>query len=298
MKNIKYKARNSKEIKIEQVPGDQNLNFLYSNSIGKYVLELIVKHKFVSKIFGWLMDTKFSSRFIDSFIDEYGININLYKKGKNGFRTFNDFFTRKLKEIPINNNKNNVISPGDGKILVYQNINSDQNLKVKNNILNVNKILKNKKLAAIFDGGSIALLRLAPVDYHRFHFPISGTVGASTYINGDLYSVSPIALRKRESIFFENKREFTIIENEEFGKVIYCEVGATFVGSIVQTYQEGKIEQADEKGFFKFGGSTIILMFEKDKILFDKELLENTKMSYETEIRFGDVIAKKGEKDD
>ena len=234
------------------------------------------------------MDTFFSKFLIPSFVQKYDIVLSKYKNSN--YNTFNEFFTRELKDNNISKDKSKILSPADGKILVYQNIDSKQHFKIKNDSLDINKILKNNKLAKVFKNGSIAIIRLAPVDYHRFHFPISGEIGASTEINGDLYSVSPISIRIKPNVFFENKREFSLIQNKDFGRIAYCEVGATFVGSIIQTYKSGRIEQGDEKGFFKFGGSTVILIFEKNKVTFDTDLIENTQAGIETKINIGEQI--------
>ena len=150
--------------------------------------------------------------------------------------------------------------------------------------------LKNDSLAAIYSDGSLILLRLCPTDYHRYHFPLSGTVSPEVIINGDLFSVSPIALRDMADVFLVNKRNYIILANRRFGDVIMSEIGATMVGSIVQTYKGNKVEKGQEKGFFKFGGSSIILFFKKGSILIDDDLLENTANGLETEVKMGERI--------
>jgi len=144
-----------------------------------------------------------------------------------------------------------------------------------------------------FKEGSLIIVRLCPTDYHRFHFPASGTVISHRKIEGDLYSVSPIALRKKIELLCLNKREITLINTPEFGKIIYSEVGATMVGSIIQTYTHNKVNKAQEKGYFKFGGSTVVLIFEKNKIKIDKDFLENTQNGLETAVLMGNQIAVK-----
>jgi phosphatidylserine decarboxylase len=131
---------------------------------------------------------------------------------------------------------------------------------------------------------------LVPPDYHRFHFPVSGKVLLSKKIDGDYYSVNPLALREKAEIFFLNKREYSIISNPLFGNVIMAEVGATMVGSIVQTFEGNMVNKGEEKGYFKFGGSTVVLLIEKNKINIDQDLLKNTENGYETTIKMGERI--------
>jgi phosphatidylserine decarboxylase len=148
-------------------------------------------------------------------------------------------------------------------------------------------------LAKKYKDGAMAIVRLAPADYHRFHFPASGKVSASKAINGHYFSVSPLALQRSLKIFCENYREYCILESPTFGDILISDVGATMVGSIIQTYKaNSEIEKGDEKGYFAFGGSTLVLLFEKGKADFDADLTSNTKKGFETTIRMGEQIAK------
>ncbi|HYQ56234.1 MAG TPA: phosphatidylserine decarboxylase, partial [Draconibacterium sp.] len=140
--------------------------------------------------------------------------------------------------------------------------------------------------------GEMAIVRLAPPDYHRFHFPASGTASKSIKINGHYFSVSPLALQKSLEIFCENKREYCTLSTEEYGDILIVDVGATMVGSIIQTYEANtQVKKGDEKGYFAFGGSTLVLLFEKGKITFDADLVENTKKGMETTVKVGENIA-------
>ena len=147
-------------------------------------------------------------------------------------------------------------------------------------------------MATKYDGGAMAIIRLAPVDYHRYHFPVSGIASKNTKIKGAYYSVSPLALRQRMRIFCENKREYSIVDSHNYGQVLICDVGATLTGSIIQTYEANStVQKGDEKGYFAFGGSTLIILFEQGKIQFDQDLIENTKGGCETTIKMGEQIA-------
>jgi len=210
---------------------------------------------------------------------------------KQEFNSFNDFFTRKLKNNarPVDTDSTITVSPADGKLLAYADI-SNSDFIIKGYRFDVLSFLNNADLAQNYLDGILVIIRLAPPDYHRFHFSISGSVSPITQIDGDYYSVNPLALRKMTEIFCLNKREFTIVTNPLFGDVVMAEVGATMVGSIVQTYTGNFVNKGEEKGYFKFGGSTVVLLFEKNKIRIDADLLINTLKGYETAIKVGERI--------
>jgi phosphatidylserine decarboxylase len=189
----------------------------------------------------------------------------------------------------VDTNSTVAVSPADGKILAYANI-SNSDFIIKGYRFDIFSFLNNARLAKKYLDGTLVIIRLAPFDYHRFHFPISGNVSPVTRIDGDYYSVNPLALRKMTELFCLNKREFTILSNPLFGDVVMTEVGATMVGSIIQTYTGNFVKKGEEKGYFKFGGSTVVLLFEKNKIRIDKDLLIHTLKGYETGIKEGERI--------
>jgi phosphatidylserine decarboxylase len=271
------------------VAGERWLVWLYHNPVGEATLWALAKRKVVSSVYGYSMDRSSSTKKIQPFVAEFDIDMNIVQQQE--FNSFNDFFTRKLKNNarPVDTNSTVAVSPADGKILAFANIgNSD--FIIKGYRFNVVSFLNNARLAEKYLDGTLVIIRLAPFDYHRFHFPMSGSVSPITRIEGDYYSVNPLALRKMAEIFCLNKREFTIISNPLFGDVVMSEVGATMVGSIVQTYAGSFVKKGEEKGYFKFGGSTVVLLFEKNKIRIDEDLLINTLKGYETAIKAGERI--------
>ena len=133
---------------------------------------------------------------------------------------------------------------------------------------------------------------LCPTDYHRYHFPIDGFVKNDIKIQGDYLSVSPYAVKQNIDIYFNNKRSYSEMDTDNTGTVVMAEIGATMVGSIIQTFEENSpIKKGEEKGYFEFGGSTVILFFEKDKISIDEDILENSKKGFETQVFMGEKIA-------
>jgi len=286
---IQYYDRGSGVLKTEKVAAEKWLVWLYNNPVGQATLWTLVKRKLVSSIYGKMMNSTLSIKKIQPFVKEFDIDLSSAKKQK--FNSFNDFFTRKLKKNarPIDTNSTIIVSPADGKILAYEDI-SNSDFIIKGYQFDILSFLNNDGLAKKYIDGSLVIIRLAPFDYHRFHFPISGKVSSTARIDGDYYSVNPLALRKIIKIFCLNKREYTIISNPLFGNVVMAEVGATMVGSIVQTYTGNFVKKGEEKGYFKFGGSSVVLLFEKDKIRIDNDLLINTLNGYETAIKEGERI--------
>ncbi len=287
---IKYVERTSGEIKIEKVEGEKWLIWLYNNPLGELSLHALVKRKFVSALYGRMMDAPRSSEKIAPFVEKYNINLNETQKQE--FNSFNNFFVRKLKPgaRDIDTSELVVVSPGEGKILAYEEL-SIQDFLVKGNRFNIYTFLNDSSLAKNYEHGSLLIIRVTPPDYHRFHFPVSGHISVNTKIPGDYYSVSPLALRKIVEVLCLNKREYVKISTNNFGEIIMSEVGATMVGSIIQTYNGDTAVKGEEKGYFKFGGSTLVLLFEKGEIDIDDDLLLNTMKHLETEIMMGEQIA-------
>src|SRR5436189_82804 len=155
------------------------------------------------------------------------------------------------------------------------------------------KLLKEAALARHYQHGTMVMSRLCPVDYHRFHFPVDGIPEKARIINGPLFSVNPIALRENIHIFSENKRALSKIQSAEFGTVLMLEIGATNVGSIEYTYVPGEpIHKGAEKGFFKFGGSSMITLFEPGKLRLANDLVENSRQFRELYAQMGDRVGR------
>ena len=286
---IQYYERENGQIKTEKVAGEKWLVWLYYNPIGEATLWALAKRKLFSSIYGNMMDRTSSAKKIHPFIEEFDIDMSVAQKQE--FNNFNDFFTRKLKADarPVDTISTVVGSPADGKILAYADI-SNSWFFIKGYRFDLSSFLDNPVLAQKYHDGALLIIRLAPVDYHRFHFPLSGNISVNKKIDGDYYSVNPFALRKKAEIFCLNKREYSILSNPLFGDVVMAEVGATMVGSIIQTFNGSYVNKGKEKGYFKFGGSTVVLLFEKSKIHIDKDLLTNTANGYETTVKMGERI--------
>jgi len=293
---IKYYNRKENKYEIEKVAGEKYLNWSYSSPSGKGLVELLLKKKLFSKLYGHYCDTKLSSRKIKDFVENFDIDMSIYSKTYDEHASFNEFFIRALNKDAriIDKNNNILISPCDGKVSAYENINLNDLVQVKGFTYSLKELLQDNEIYNLYDGGTCLIFRLCPTDYHRFHFIDDGVCSDTTKIKGHYYSVNPVALKSIQKLFCQNKREWSIFSSDNFGDVIYMEVGATCVGSIIQSYSPNtKITKGEEKGYFKFGGSTVILFFKKDTVKIHEDLLAQTQLGFETSVLMGEKIGLK-----
>ena len=292
---IDFFNRYTQSMETEQVYGEGFLRWIYETSLGKVSLHALVKRAVFSKWYGWRMNRAKSRARVAPFVAKYGLDPNDYIAPKGGFTSFNDFFYRKLKPAarPIFDDPNVAVFPADGRHFGFQDVSQMSGFYVKGQRFDLTRLLGSAKLAEQFAKGSLIFSRLCPVDYHRYHFPVAGIPGEAKMLNGSLFSVNPIALQQQLAYLWENKRALTEIESPRFGKGLYLEVGATCVGSMVETYQPNQaMQRGDEKGYFRFGGSTTILMFEPGKVTLDSDLIEWTKKQTEVYAHMGDSLGK------
>jgi phosphatidylserine decarboxylase len=300
MDDVHFIDRKSKKVCVEEIYGRWALSLMYGNSMGARLfawlfLPLIARLAFLSRFYGFLQRRKGSRKKVKPFIQTFGVDVGEFEVSAGSFRSFDDFFIRKLKPEcrPIDMRLDRAVLPADGRYLVCPDVSRAKGFYVKGQEFDVKTFLQDSVLSRRFCDGSMVIARLCPTDYHRFHFPIAGLPSKGRSIHGALYSVNPIALAKKLSIFSENKRVITEIDSPQFGTVLMVEVGATFVGSIHQTYvPERAVEKGDEKGYFSFGGSSIVLLFEKRRIVFDEDLLEGSLRHIEVRGFFGSSLGR------
>lgn len=294
MTDIVYFDRYRNETCVEKVYGDQALKWTYGTLAGKASLHALVKRAIFSHWYGWRMDAAKTKQKVAPFIETYELDASEFADDVADFSTFNEFFYRKLKpeSRPIHSDPSTVVFPADGRHLCVPDLSKAGGLFVKGEMFDIHSLLDDRELSQKYANGSLLMSRLCPVDYHRFHFPAAGTAGATRLINGPLYSVNPIALRQNIHIMTTNKRCVTELQTEQFGTVLVMEIGATCVGGICQTYTEGEaVSKGAEKGYFKFGGSSTIVVFEPGRIQFDADLVENSANQVELYAKMGDRMA-------
>ena len=262
-------------------------------------LQYLFPKRALTEFGGWVANGRWGAItqwIIRRFIRRYGVNMaEAANPEPTAYACFNEFFTRALKPSarPITEPENPrlAVFPADGRHLAFADVSTAPGFYVKGATFSLEQLLGGPELAAEFAGGSMLISRLCPVDYHRFHFPVAGTPDDGRLIGGWLYSVSPIALRRNVQDLAQNKRRLTLIDSPEFGRVAMLEVGATNVGSIVETYVTGRpVRKGEEKGLFKFGGSCVITVFARGRIRFDADVLEQSSQFRETYARMGDRL--------
>jgi phosphatidylserine decarboxylase len=289
---IQFYNRYTDQIETEQIYGEGFLRWVYENPLGQLALHAFVKRQAFSRWYGWRMDRRKSRGKVQPFIENYGVDVAEFAADSETYQTFNEFFFRKLtsEARPIRGAEDVAVFPADGRHLGFANIAEMDGVFVKGQTFSLEDLLGDSRLAKRYREGSMLLSRLCPTDYHRFHFPVSGVATATEMVKGPLYSVNPIALRQRIRILAENKRAICEIQSKEFGRVVMLEIGATCVGGFEYTYDAGAVRKGAEKGFFKFGGSSTMLLFEPGRIAFDEDLLEHSREHRELYAHMGDRL--------
>ena len=272
---------------IEQPKTPKSLKFLYCNVFGLPILRLMTA-RWVSKLAGAYLDSRLSRRKIKKYIKKHAIDMSDYIE--EDYQSFNAFFTRRIKSErrPFARESEALVAPCDGKLTAYP-IEEGLRFRVKGFDYSVETLLRNAELAKEFQGGVCLVFRLTVTDYHRYFFFDDGTASGNTFIKGRLHTVQPAALEKRR-VFTENCREYTVLETEHFGKAVQVEVGAMMVGRIVNAVKSGEFRRGQEKGYFEFGGSTVILLLKSGAAELDGEFFANTQKGLETLVRCGERI--------
>lgn len=288
---IRFFNRYSKKIEEEAIYEEGWLRLAYENPGGRFVVWLITRRAFFSKWYGYKMNKPESSLRVLPFISKYGVDVDEFVRSPFDFKTFNEFFFRALKPEarPIAPGDDVAVFPADARHLAFQDIQAAAGFYVKGSKFSMAELFGSDPIAEKFAHGSMVISRLCPTDYHRFHFPSAGMPGEPRLINGWLYSVSPVALRRRLRYLIENKRVVTLLETPRFGTVAIIEVGATNVGSIQQSFIPGRaVQKGEEKGLFAFGGSCVITVFQPGKIRFDADVVAQSEQQIETYAKMGD----------
>ena len=281
------KIYNKKEKPFSQ---DKILKFLYDTVFGRCILKVLTM-PFLSEIVGKFMDSELSKPLIKPFIRKNNINLSEYYT--DNIKSYNDFFTRKIRPEmrKIDRNPESLISPCDSKLSVY-NINHDSVFEIKGSQYSIYDMIKNPELARRFEGGICLIFRLEVTDYHRYCYFDSGRKSNNVHIKGILHTVNPIAFR-RYNVYKQNSREYTLLHTKNFGDAVQIEVGAMMVGKIQNHHGKCRFSRGQEKGMFLFGGSTIVLLLQKDKALIDNDIIRNTKNGFETIVKYGEKIGLK-----
>lgn len=298
MKKIRVYNRQTGETEFENTYKGGGLHFLYKTDLGKALTSSILNKRLISKLYGRAVRSRQSTSMIKKFIKNYNIDVSEIKHPISSFRCFNDFFIRELKENarPIEKDPQALIAPADSRLFVFD-LASRPNLPVKGYWYLLNELIKDKKLAKEYSDGWCFIYRLAPCDYHRYCYIDNGFHDRVKRIRGVLHSVNPVALSSINNLISKNYRVLTVLNTEHFGTVLHLEVGALLVGEIVNINKNAhSFVRGEEKGWFEYGGSTIIQIFKKDVIMPDTDIIKNSLKGTECLVKMGEKTGHKNQK--
>jgi phosphatidylserine decarboxylase len=282
----------------EAVLGDRWLRLAYSPPLRCVSGLMLFRRALWSRLLGWYADSPHSRRRIPATIAQLGLDPGEFRDPVDSYASFNEFFCRHLRPgaRPFDPSPGRLCSPADCRLLVFPRLNGATCVPVKGHEFTVRDLLGpgREAEAAAFADGALAVCRLCPADYHRFHYPAAGRELAHWDVPGALHSVNPLAIGLGLNVFAENRRRVTLLDLEAFGRCAFVEVGAFGVARIVQTHARGTFARMAEKGYFCFGGSTIVLVFTAAAVAFDSDLIEHSAAGREVLVRCGETVGSRG----
>ena len=288
-KPVEYVDRATGQKAVESVLGDKALRFAYETRLGRTLWSVLFGSRRLSDWMGRRYDSPRSKGKIAALTSLPGCRWEEAEKPVADYTSFNDFFTRRLKPgaRPLGEG---LVSPADGRLRLYLGANADSPFPLKGATRTLRTVFGGEAPSGRYD---IAVIRLSPVDYHRFHFPCDCTTdGAVRVVPGKYHSVNPIALLRYPDVYADNERQIVKARCAAFGDFWLVDVGAFGVGTIVQTFAGARHAKGDEKGYFKFGGSTVILVVPAGAVTFDEDLVRNSSAGLETLVRCRERIGR------
>lgn len=278
----------------ELIYGEGFMRWVYETPTGRFFADALFCRPVFSRLYGAYKRTRVSAKTIPEFVKRFNIRMEEFEA--DNYHSFNDFFIRRFKPEArrFSERHEELCAFAEGRYLAFEQLTEAQRVPVKGNAMSPEGLLADAEKARLFAGGPVLIARLCPTDYHRFHYPDDGVTAEAYPIPGKLHSVNPMALKARDDVFITNERRVSILRTKNFGYIAYVEIGAICVGKIVQTRSElDPFCRGDEKGYFLFGGSTVIVLGEPDAWRPDADLLEQTRLGRETFVRLGERVAKK-----
>ncbi len=271
------------------------LRFLYGTVPGRAVLKFLAWPG-VSKLGGRFLSSRISRLAVPYYIKKFHIDMADIEVPAGGFPSFNAFFIRKRRHVGFDSAYDHLSSPCDGYLTIAD-ITEGTVFFVKNTAFSLEDLLCDTELAAKFRGGSAFIFRLTPAEYHRYCYAADGNIVRGEKIPGKLHCVRPIALRNMP-VFVQNSREYQVIRTEHFGMMVHMEIGAMLVGKIRNDsgyLKKGCVRKGGGKGYFEFGGSTIVLLTQKGMISPDPALYKRKDGEGEIPVHMGECIGQKKE---
>lgn len=293
-RQIRLYNRSSGRLETERIYGRNWVNLFYGTPWGRRVTGRWLCCPLLSRLYGRLQQHPLSRIKIPGFVGQYRIDLSEASIPPHGFESFNDFFTRRLKpgSRPMTSDPLSLVAVADSRLLAVV-LEKNTHIAVKGMRWRLSQLLGTDALDARFTNGLCLCFRLAPCDYHRFGYADDGVQGSVHTLYGPLHSVNPLALRHKENILATNFRQWCLIRSAHFGTLVQVEVGAMMVGSIIQHQPHGgEIRKGAEKGYFQFGGSTVLLILEPNRIQVDADILNYSRQGIETRVHYGETVGK------
>lgn len=293
-RHIRIYNRSSGRMETERIYGRHWVNLFYGTSWGRRFTGRWLCCPLLSRLFGRLQQHPLSRIKIPGFVSQYHIDLSEALMPPNGYGSFNDFFTRRLKpgSRSVTANPLSLASVADSRLLTVA-LEKNTRIAIKGMRWRLSQLLGTDALDSHYNNGLCLCFRLAPCDYHRFGYADDGVQGPVYTLAGPLHSVNPLALRHKEDILATNFRQWCLIRSVHFGTLIQVEIGAMMVGSIVQNQPRGgSVCKGAEKGYFQFGGSTVLLILEPGRIQMDADILKYSRQGIETRVRYGESVGK------
>ncbi len=262
-----------------------SVRFLYGTAVGRFLLKGLTR-PFVSKVAGAFLSSAPSRLFVSRFIKKNGIDMSAFEGQK--YRSFNDFFSRKRSYDGLPSAKDTLASPCDAYLSIYK-ISEEQSFEIKHSSYRIDQLLQDAELAKQFQNGLCLIFRLTPQHYHRYCYACTGKNVRAQKIRGRLHCVRPIAYTQIP-VFSENSRELVCYQTERLGTVVQMEIGALMVGRIENHDNTSDAVQGEEKGYFAFGGSTIVVLLEENKVNLAEVYSAVIGTEEEISVRLGDTI--------
>ncbi|MGC6768133.1 phosphatidylserine decarboxylase [Enterococcus sp. LJL51] len=284
---IQIYDRQHKQLREERQYQAGLLKFLYGTLSGRILLKLFISTPLFSRFYAFSVKSRRSKKKILPFIERYQIDMSEFQE--EDYPNFDAFFTRRIKPEArgFSPQPAELCAPADARLMAYP-ITDDLTFTVKNSQYSVQSLLKNDQLAEKYRKGCCLVFRLTVTDYHRYCYIDEGRTKESQKVKGRLHTVSPISLAAHE-VYAENSRVWTVLATENFGEVVQVEVGALLVGRITN-HSKKNFSRGEEKGYFSYGGSTIILLFKEGQITVDSELWQWTQRGVECTVKLGEKI--------
>ena len=281
---------------VEPAWGERSLRWFYPPERlplwKSWLRKQAVQLGFPTRAMGWWFSRPKSRALIEPFCEQFGVEISDFIVPEGGYRSFNEFFQRHLRsgKRPLSGGPEVIICPSDGRVRIYKEL--PGSLEIKGRRVGLRDLLGDGPGLEALQDSSVALIRLCPFDYHRFHYPTGGRVQTRNILPGPLWSVHPWAERAMPDVWWRNRRDCDWVASP-FGPYAYVAIGATGVGAIIETSEVGcEVSRGEERGAFALGGSALALFFPRKSVQWDEDLCRHTKSGLETYCQMGTCLGR------